>query len=203
MGTALVIGAGIGGLAAAVALQRAGLSVKVFERSPAVREAGAGLSLWPNALRALAELGLGDALNAIALRGGGEIRTAREEVLSRFAESDLVDRYGDAVAYVHRAELLALLYEAAGGAAVVQTGRKCIGVEQDGGGVVARFKSGSAERGWANSEPTSVRAGPSVGTRGQERWPGWFRAASAAFLWATTFVFPMKTARSPGDSAAP
>ena len=55
---ALIIGAGIGGLAAAVALQRAGLAVRVFERSPAVREAGAGLSLWPNALRALGKLGL-------------------------------------------------------------------------------------------------------------------------------------------------
>lgn len=147
MATALIIGAGIGGLAAAVALQRAGLEVKVFERSPVVREAGAGLSLWPNALRAVGELGLSDSLNAIALRGGGEIRTAQEEVLSRFSESDLAARYGDAVAYVHRAELLAMLYEAAGGPAVVRTASHCVGVEQDGDGVVARFESGRTERG--------------------------------------------------------
>jgi len=144
---ALIIGAGIGGLAAAVALQRAGLAVRVFERSPAVREAGAGLSLWPNALRALGKLGLTHSLNAIVLRGGGEIRTAQEEVLSRFSEADLAARYGDAVAYVHRAELLAMLYEAAGGSAVVRTASHCVGVEQDGDGVLARFESGSTERG--------------------------------------------------------
>ena len=61
---AIVVGAGIGGLAAAVALRLAGLDVRVLERAPELAEVGAGLSLWPNALRALDVLGLGDRVRA-------------------------------------------------------------------------------------------------------------------------------------------
>jgi len=53
-----VIGGGISGLCAAAALGRAGADVEVFERGAAIREIGAGLSLWPNATYALRELGL-------------------------------------------------------------------------------------------------------------------------------------------------
>lgn len=55
-----VLGGGIGGLATAVALANAGQSVDVFERAPAIREVGAGLSLWPNATYALREIGVLD-----------------------------------------------------------------------------------------------------------------------------------------------
>ena len=54
----LVIGGGIGGLATAVALRRAGWDVEVFERAPELGEVGAGLSLWRNALAALDRIGL-------------------------------------------------------------------------------------------------------------------------------------------------
>src|SRR5215471_17294766 len=57
-GRALVIGAGLGGLATAVALRRAGLDVDVYERNPSVREIGAGLSVWSNGLRAARALGV-------------------------------------------------------------------------------------------------------------------------------------------------
>lgn len=55
---AAVIGGGISGFCAAIALGRAGADVEIFERSSAIREIGAGLSLWPNATYALRELGL-------------------------------------------------------------------------------------------------------------------------------------------------
>jgi 2-polyprenyl-6-methoxyphenol hydroxylase-like FAD-dependent oxidoreductase len=55
---ALIIGGGIGGLAVALALQRIGGSVKVFEKAPAIAEVGAGLSIWSNAMLALRCLGL-------------------------------------------------------------------------------------------------------------------------------------------------
>ena len=54
---ALIAGAGIGGLAAGIALHRAGLEVKIFERSREMREIGAGLMIWPNGTRALHALG--------------------------------------------------------------------------------------------------------------------------------------------------
>ena len=57
---AVIAGAGIGGLAAAVALSRAGLRVTVLERAPVVEETGAGLQLAPNATGLLRELGILD-----------------------------------------------------------------------------------------------------------------------------------------------
>src|SRR5277367_2575033 len=54
---AVIIGAGIGGLAAAVALRRVGIGSLVVERAESIREVGAGLTIWPNAVNALRELG--------------------------------------------------------------------------------------------------------------------------------------------------
>jgi 2-polyprenyl-6-methoxyphenol hydroxylase-like FAD-dependent oxidoreductase len=62
-----IIGGGIGGVAAAVALHRAGIDATVYERANELREVGAGLMLWPNATRVLQELGL---LNRIAALSG-------------------------------------------------------------------------------------------------------------------------------------
>jgi 2-polyprenyl-6-methoxyphenol hydroxylase-like FAD-dependent oxidoreductase len=61
---ALIVGAGIGGLSAAIALRRAGWDVRVFERSPAPRELGFGVGLAPNAIGALVALGIGDVVVA-------------------------------------------------------------------------------------------------------------------------------------------
>ncbi len=61
----IIAGGGIGGLAAAVALDRAGLDVQVYERAPVFAEAGAGMSLWPNATRILRSWGLLDAVMAV------------------------------------------------------------------------------------------------------------------------------------------
>lgn len=68
--TALVVGAGIGGLAAAVALARAGVQATVLERAPGLRTGGAGLWLWPNALHAL------DAIDALGNGVGQAVRDA-------------------------------------------------------------------------------------------------------------------------------
>ena len=61
----LIAGGGIGGLVTAIALQREGLAVSVFERVEELVEVGAGLTLWANALRALHRLGLTDMLETV------------------------------------------------------------------------------------------------------------------------------------------
>jgi 2-polyprenyl-6-methoxyphenol hydroxylase-like FAD-dependent oxidoreductase len=66
MRTAVVVGGGIGGLAAAGALARSGWQVTLLERDARVRAERTGLMLWPNGVRALRALGLGDGLDAIA-----------------------------------------------------------------------------------------------------------------------------------------
>src|SRR6188508_3518808 len=58
MGTAVIVGAGIGGVTAAVALQQRGWRVTVLERSQQVGEVGAGLSIWPSAAAVLGQLGV-------------------------------------------------------------------------------------------------------------------------------------------------
>ena len=59
---AIVIGGGIGGLTAAIALCRAGIEAHAYERASTFREVGAGISLWANAIHALDELGLANAI---------------------------------------------------------------------------------------------------------------------------------------------
>jgi 2-polyprenyl-6-methoxyphenol hydroxylase-like FAD-dependent oxidoreductase len=64
---AIIIGGGIGGLTAGIALQRVGFEVVVLERAKELQEVGSGLPLWTNALRALQKLGLGDELEKIGV----------------------------------------------------------------------------------------------------------------------------------------
>jgi 2-polyprenyl-6-methoxyphenol hydroxylase-like FAD-dependent oxidoreductase len=67
MNKTVVVGGGIGGLACAVALSQAGQPVRVLERQDAVVDAGTALGMWPNALRALDALGLGDDVRQIGV----------------------------------------------------------------------------------------------------------------------------------------
>jgi 2-polyprenyl-6-methoxyphenol hydroxylase-like FAD-dependent oxidoreductase len=62
--TALIVGAGIGGLAAGLALRRAGWQVRIFERAASPRELGFALALAPNAVASMRELGLAEAIIA-------------------------------------------------------------------------------------------------------------------------------------------
>ena len=63
-----VVGGGIGGLSAALAIRNRGWDVEVLEQSAEFTEVGAGLSLWPNALRALEALGVGEQVRDLAQR---------------------------------------------------------------------------------------------------------------------------------------
>lgn len=90
---AVIVGAGIGGLAAAIALRRRGWEITVLERAEAVREVGAGISLWPNAIRALDLLGVGGQVREFStVDGAGGFRDHRGRWLFR---SDLRTRYGE------------------------------------------------------------------------------------------------------------
>jgi 2-polyprenyl-6-methoxyphenol hydroxylase-like FAD-dependent oxidoreductase len=83
--TALIVGAGIGGLAAGVALRRSGWRVRIFERAASPRELGFALNLAPNAIDALRELGLADQLiTQGSIIGRTELRTAGGRVLKSF-----------------------------------------------------------------------------------------------------------------------
>ena len=81
-----IAGGGIGGVAAAVALERAGVRATVYERAPRLYEVGAGMMLWPNATRVLKELEL---LDRVAARSGPNtsflVRADRGKILMNIA----------------------------------------------------------------------------------------------------------------------
>ena len=82
--TALIVGAGIGGLAAGIALRRAGWNIRVYERAAQPRELGFGLLLAPNALAALGELGVDEAVKKDgSVNGWIEIRRMDGSLLRR------------------------------------------------------------------------------------------------------------------------
>ena len=82
--TALIVGAGIGGLSAAIALRQAGWRIRVFERAASPRELGFGVGLAPNAFVALGELGVADAVLSRAFAPTrGEVRRLDGAVLKR------------------------------------------------------------------------------------------------------------------------
>jgi 2-polyprenyl-6-methoxyphenol hydroxylase-like FAD-dependent oxidoreductase len=84
-GTALIVGAGIGGLAAGVALRRSGWRVRIHERAERPRELGFALLLAPNAMAALDELGIGDTVRAAGVSTTRfEIRHPDGRVVRRF-----------------------------------------------------------------------------------------------------------------------
>ena len=143
---AIIIGGGIGGLAAAVALRQAGIEVTVYERAPVLGRVGAGLSLWNNALYALQRLGLAEAvIGASAVIQRTEIRTQRGGLLARSLPEKLEQRMGLPTVGIHRAALqYALLHALPEG--VVQLGKTFERFEQDPRGVTAIFSDGDHAR---------------------------------------------------------
>lgn len=98
MSHAVVVGGGIGGLAAALALQQRNWAVTVCERAPSLDPVGSGLAVAANALKALDVLGVGDAVRALStLRGEGGIRRRDGRWLVRTTEEAAAARYGDSV----------------------------------------------------------------------------------------------------------
>ncbi|WP_238016644.1 FAD-dependent oxidoreductase [Dactylosporangium sp. AC04546] len=115
---AIVVGGGIGGLATAIGLGQRGWDVTVLERQPQLGAIGAGLSLWPNALRALDRLGIGAAVESAGGRmpERSGMRAADGRYLSR------VDMTGHRLVVVHRADLHEILAGALPPSVTVRTG---------------------------------------------------------------------------------
>ena len=111
-----IVGGGIGGMAAALALARVGRFVLVLEQAPAFGEVGAGVQLGPNAVKVLRLWGLEEAARAVAFAPeAAEVRdaaTGRVRVRVPLGE-DAERRWGAPYLQMHRADLHAILTEAA------------------------------------------------------------------------------------------
>jgi 2-polyprenyl-6-methoxyphenol hydroxylase-like FAD-dependent oxidoreductase len=144
---ALIVGGGIGGLTAAIALARSGRPVLVLERAPRLGEIGAGLALGVNAMVALARIGLGDAVRAVgAPIDRAEVRTPDGAVLSEIRLDQLARLRGTPAVGILRADLQAVLLRAFQ-AGALKLGADCVSVSQDGDGAVVRCADGQQYRG--------------------------------------------------------
>lgn len=139
---AAVVGGGIGGLSAACSLSRRGIDVTVFEQAETLGEIGAGLTIFPNALRQLERMGLGEALAAVGAKIGGGSQYCRADgtVVGSIVTTDSSGWNG--VYGMHRADLLNVL-AAHLPPGNIRTGHRCIGFEQSA--VAARLKFANGE----------------------------------------------------------
>jgi salicylate hydroxylase len=144
----LVIGGGIGGMAAAIALERAGLDPRVFERAPALTEIGAGLGLTPNAMRAMIDLGAADFVRRTGVPVDATEWRSMDDGRHLFAQvhGSLEAHYGEQYICMHRADLLESLVREVPSERVRLSSR-LVGLEETEDGVTARFEDGHEEHG--------------------------------------------------------
>ncbi len=144
---AIVIGAGIGGLSAAVALRRAGWAVAVYERARVIRPEGAALWLWPNAVAAVERLGVGAAVAAFAApQAVSGIRDGRGRVLVSVPLPVLERRLGYAALAIRRAAMHRVLH-AALPPGTVRLNATCADVTHDANAATAHFADGTHAHG--------------------------------------------------------
>jgi salicylate hydroxylase len=146
-----IIGGGIGGLTAALALIRRGIDVAVYEQAPELKELGAGVQISSNGTRVLYALGLGEAIEQVGvIVAGKEIRLWSTGQTWKLFDLGAVsvERYGFPYMMFHRGDLHAVLLEAIRreNAGAIHLNRKCVGVTQDGEGVEIQFETGDPVR---------------------------------------------------------
>ena len=136
----VIVGGGIGGLAAANALHQRGMGVRVYEQAAALTEVGAGVALQPNGVRMLRRLGFGDELLHLGARWlDPQFLRADGSYAASMWPAELageIEFYG-----MHRADLLGML-AARLPPGVVKTGYRCIGFAQDEARAVLIFANG-------------------------------------------------------------
>ena len=143
--TLAIVGAGIGGLAAAATLQRVGLDVHVYEQASRFARVGAGIQMMPNSMNVLRGLGLESRLERVAFAPRSHLNREWDtgEVTNELPMP--AERYGAPYLCMHRAELHAALASTVPPDRV-HLGKKLIGLDQDSAGVVLSFADGETVR---------------------------------------------------------
>jgi 2-polyprenyl-6-methoxyphenol hydroxylase-like FAD-dependent oxidoreductase len=143
MRRAIIVGGGIGGLATALALGRAGWAVRVLERSPVLGEVGAGITLFPNAMRALDEIGLAGRIRALPtgrLAGPAGMRHPSGRWVVRMDDQHPIqDMYA-----LHRQDLHTLLRESLPGGGLT-AGAEVTGTRTVDGLVRVAYRAGGRD----------------------------------------------------------
>lgn len=145
--TVAIVGGGIAGLALAMNLEKRGISCRVYEVAPELKELGVGITLLPHATREIAELGLLDEMKSLA------IENLESCFFNRFGQLLYKEPRGKYAGYtypelgIHRGRLHMALYKAALallGPERVVTNRQCVRIEQDSGSVTLHLRETSS-----------------------------------------------------------
>jgi salicylate hydroxylase len=131
----VIVGGGIGGMTAAVALAQAGLPVTLLEAAPAFGDIGAGVTLSPNAMKGFAHLGIEEQVAAAGIEPTRQrIQHWRDgRTLVPIVRAGARERYGASYVYIHRADLHTVLVEAAQAAgAQLEKAAAVDGIADDG-----------------------------------------------------------------------
>lgn len=163
MPTALIAGAGVGGVAAALGFARAGWQAEVFEQSSALGEVGAGLQLSPNACKVLHRLGVlpdvrarANAPEAAEMRDGLTGELIYRAALAAEAEA----RWGAPYLHIHRADLLDVLAGAAAQAGVgLELGRIASGAVSRPDSAALHLRDGTVRQGDVVVGADGIRSG--------------------------------------------
>ncbi|GAB3706419.1 FAD-dependent monooxygenase [Nocardiopsis oceani] len=144
---AVIVGGGIGGLAAAIALRGRGIDSVVLEGAEQLRDGGAGLHLWTNGVLALAELGVaGPVLRTAPVQRVCEFRTHTGDLLGAWPVSQFEETYGAPTIAISRSHLHQALVQALP-ADTLRSGARVVSFRQDAQGVDAVLEDGTVERG--------------------------------------------------------
>ncbi len=160
----VVVGAGIGGTTVAGLLAQSGRTVTLLERTPALGEVGAGLSIWPAAMAVLDRLGVRDRLDG-GVGDGGLAGLRRPD--GRWLASVESSRAA-APAMIHRARLHEAIVAGLPPSVDVRTGVEAVGIDQDGDGATVTTADGQRFRAGLIVGADGIR---SVVRRAVSRWP--------------------------------
>ena len=166
-----IVGAGIGGLAAALALIRRGIDVEVYEQAHELREFGAGVQVSANGTRILHALGLKDALEQVQVLPAGKVVRLWDTGQS-FKQFDLgmesVERYGSTYITIHRGDLHSVIAQALTRQKpdAIHLGHKLAKVETTGAGVKATIEPAAGEAKTLDADVVLVSVGRRPFTEG-------------------------------------
>jgi FAD-dependent urate hydroxylase len=138
----VIVGGGIGGLCTAIALQRNGFKVTVYEQAEKLGQVGAGLTLWENAVRVLRRLDLAErVIQAGSILEHFQLKTDRGETLYTIQPGGLQSGFNELSIAIHRANLHEILVHALAPGAL-KLNKTCVKCRQNDEQVVVEFADG-------------------------------------------------------------